>query len=65
MPEFDLIVIQNFKVRRVALVRVSADTVVEAIEKQGESDSPSFTSTDWKSVWMLENEEIIPTPREE
>ena len=66
MAEFDLIVVQTFKVRRAAAVRVTADTVEEAIEKQRESDSPSFTSTDWKSVWMLENEDILPvdSPKE-
>ena len=60
MAEYDLIVIQNYRVRRAAAVRVTADTVEEAIEVAKAGSVPDFTSTEWKSVWMLESEDILP-----
>ena len=64
MPVFNVQVFQSFHLHRRIVVRVEAEDMDAAIEKQAESDAPAYDDPGWWESLILENEEVTePEPR--
>ena len=58
MPKFKVQVFQSFNVHRRIIVEVEATDLDAAIEKQADSDAPSYDDPRWWESRSLENEEV-------